>query len=284
MLRTLSLAALAAAVAASAPAQAQAQRADAVVVRVETGRASFERPLRIDPGTVERTRPVWTPEGVALAAPEAVLRQAGIAPEDHGIPVYDAESGAWYATAQGCLVRLAGDGTLPVVLEGMQALDVDVRERRGLAVTREQDDRIVLHRWTGTQVSRRVLLQGPQFFNPRFSPDGGKVLVAESRATGGHVWLVGLDGKAEDLGQGYGASWHPDGRRVIFTRLEHDGETILASDVLLLDLATRSQTRLAHTAGPVAVEPAVSPDGRSVAFADPTRREVYVAAMPQEVR
>jgi len=264
-------------------------QADAVVVRPSSSTlasATFSRPARL--GSVEGAQPVWTREGVALRSPVELL--GPIAPEDRGIPVYDAETDAWYSTAQGCLVRLSADGTLPVVLEGMQALDVDVRPARGLAVSRESDagDRIVLHRWGKTTlgVTRRVLLEGPQFFHPRLSPDGTRVLVAESRAEGGHMWLVGLDGAAQDLGQGYGAAWHPDGRRIVFTRIEHDGFEILASEVLLLDLSTRKEVLVARTQeiGLVALEPAVSPDGKSVAFTDPRREAVYVAALPQEVR
>ncbi|HEY3452882.1 MAG TPA: hypothetical protein VGK67_41455 [Myxococcales bacterium] len=240
--------------------------------------ATLAHPLRLDvPSQSEASapiKPVWTKEGL-LAGPPMGLR--GLAKTAHsGIPTWDPASQAWYASAEGSLVRVETDGSLTVVVDGVQGVDVDFRASKGVAVSREPDDTIVLWRVGG---AKRVLLSGPQFFRPRFSPDGAKILVAESRAEGGHSWLVDLDGKATDLGQSYFATWHPDGKSVVFVRVVHDGYVIQASAVYSLDLAARREKLLARTQAPALVEPAVSPDGRFVAFRAAQEDAVLVAPL-----
>lgn len=237
-------------------------------------RPTFQRPHRLRLRDASRVRPAWTHAGLRVTPP--------VLPKDegYGFPIYDPESRSWYATAQGVLVRLEPDGSRIVVLEGMRAIDVDVRAKRRLAVSREPDDTIVLHDWTAREHRRTVLLSGHQFFNPRFSPDGSRILVTESRAEGGRIWMVSRDGAPVDLGQGYGASWHPDGARIVFTRIAHDRHTILSSDVYLLDLATRRESKLAHTETPVALEPVVSLDGKWIAFTDQKKRDAFVVEVP----
>jgi dipeptidyl aminopeptidase/acylaminoacyl peptidase len=199
--------------------------------------------------------------------------------EKPGIPVYDAASRTWYASANGCLVELRPDGRLAVLLHGVQGVDVDVRASQAVAVSREPDHTIVLHRWAGAPV-RRVLLRGDRFHAPRLSPDGQQVLVQESRAGGGHLWWVTVDGRAVDLGEGSGASWHPDGRRVIYSRVKGDGYRVTAADLFLLDLATRRTVCLGRTPAVAEVNPVVSPDGKRVAFLDARSGELYVAGFP----
>jgi hypothetical protein len=239
------------------------------------GWATLLHPYRVAAQLAPRVAPVWTREGL-LAAPPTGLR--GLVKTAYsGIPAYDPAADAWFATAEGCLVRVEPDGRLPVLVSGVQGVDLDVRAAQGLAVTREPDDKIVLWRFDGR---RMVLLEGAQYFRPRFSPDGTRVLVAESRAEGGHFWLVTLDGKATDLGQGYGATWHPDGRRVVFTRVSHDGHVVRASSVLVLELATRRESLLAaRTEAPALLDPAISLDGKAIAFAGATGDQIAIAPL-----
>ncbi len=241
---------------------------------LEDSQPTFHHPFR-----VKRTRgspflPVWTSSCVQ-AEPPVLPKDEG-----YGIPVHDPESNAWYVTAQGCLVRLEPDGSKTVVLDDMQARDLDVRARRRLAVSREPEDTIVLHHWEGRQRERKVLLAGPQFFHPRLSPDGSQVLVAESRAGGGHIWLVTHDGSTVDLGKGNGASWHPDGEHIVFTRIAHDNRSLLSSDIFLLSASTHEERMVAHTEAPSAVEPRISMDGKWLAYTDVSRRDAFIVELP----
>jgi len=200
--------------------------------------------------------------------------------ERRGLPVYDGSSQAWYASANGALVQLRPDGRLPVVVgaAALQGRDIDVRTRAGVLVSREPDHTIVLLRWADGEVrQRRVLISGARFFHPRLSPDGSQVLVAESRATGGHLWLLTLDGRATDLGPGYDGTWHPDGKRILLSRVSHDGHRVTAADLWEMELASGRRAQLTRTADLAEVEPALSPDGRYLAFVDATSGDLYLA-------
>lgn len=219
--------------------------------------------------------PFWNAEGLWPAAPSNLPALAAI--EHKGAPIHDPSSGAWFASANGTIVRVDGDH-LRVVTDNVQGTDIDVRASASVAVSREPDSTIVLHRF-GTRTERKVLLAGAGFFHPRFSPDGSSVLITESRSSGGHFWLVPLDGAPVDLGQGYDPAWHPDGRRVVFARLTHDGMAVTASDLWVVEVASRTETRLAQTLGTAEVKPVISPDGRWIAFADARTGDGYVAAL-----
>ena len=241
--------------------------------------ASLARPLRLDvrpEGAQGLLAPVWTRDGLLAAPPVGLRGLARVA--QSGIPVWDPDSKAWYATAEGCLVRVEADGSLSVLFDGVQGVDVDVRANKGLAVSREPDGTIVLWRLNG---EKKVLLSGMQYFRPRFSPDGSRLLVSESRAEGGHTWLVALDGKATDLGQSIDATWHPDGGSVVFVRVVHDGHSILSSSLHQRDLATGRERTLSRALPTAALAPVVSPDGRFVALRAAQDDAVLVAPLPR---
>jgi len=242
--------------------------------------ASLEHPLRLD---VRRSpegppvQPTWTSDGRLLAAPPMGLWGLSRTAQS-GVPVWDPGSKAWYASAEGCLVRVEPEGSLTVLLEGVQGTDLDVRANEGLAVSREPDDRIVLWRVGG---GPKVLLSGPQYFAPRFSPDGKKILVSESRGKGGHMLLLDLEGREEDLGPGAFATWSPDGRSLVFVDVMHDGHSILWTTVHRLDLDSRREELLVRTEDPALIGPAISPDGRLVAFRAAQEDAVFVAWLPK---
>jgi dipeptidyl aminopeptidase/acylaminoacyl peptidase len=239
-------------------------------------------PLRLRAGSGKLARSLWTAQGLWHQAPTTLgaLRTVGRA----GPPSYDPQTRAFFAAAEGTIVELRPDGALRVLVDGVQGHDLDVRARSGLAVSREPDHRIVLHRTA--QAARRglaakqTLLSGERFFAPRLSPDGSRLLVAESRAEGGHIWLVTLDGRAADLGQGYDAVWHPDGRQIVFARIQHDGVRLTSSDLYVMELGSRRVRCLARTPGLIEVEPVLSPDGRWLAFQDARGGDLYLARYP----
>jgi hypothetical protein len=242
---------------------------------------TLDRPCLVRRGHGKLRTPAWTHRGLWQDAP--TNKMLGLSTgERAGAPVYDPESRAWFASANGCLVRIEPDGRLPVVLNGVQGIDVDIRARRGIAVSREPDHRIVLHSWRGGS-KKELLLSGSRFFNPRFSPDGRQILVAESRAAGGHFWVVTPGGRAKDMGQGYDAVWHPSGRWVVFSRISHDGHRVTSADLWAMDASTRTMMILAKTTGISEVEPVFSPDGRWIAFKDAASGDLYVARLPVEL-
>lgn len=222
--------------------------------------------------------PLWNELGLWSSVPRALPGLEKI--QRPGIPAYDRTTHAWYASAQGALVRIEGDGRLTVVVDNVQGIDVDVRGALKRAVSREPNDTIVLHDWGSSPASHKVLLAGTGFFGPRFSPDGSTILVRESRATAGHMWTVSLDGTASDWGEGDDPVWHPNGRHIVFDRVTtHDGLTVAASDLWVLDTVSRSVRLLAQTQAIAEVQPAISPDGKWVAYADARTGEGHVSQL-----
>ena len=200
--------------------------------------------------------------------------------EKPGLPVFDPGSGAWYASANGQLVRVEADGRLVVIADDIQGLDVDVRAAQGLAVSREGGERIVLHRFGAWGCSHTTVLTGEGFFYPRFSPDGSRILVVESRSEGGHMWITDLDGATWDVGQGYGASWLPDSSGIVFARTTNDRVRITSGELWRLDLAVGREVRLTDTAAYAETEPVVTPDGAHVVFVDGLTGAVMMTRLP----
>ncbi len=198
--------------------------------------------------------------------------------ERHGPPVWDPSSGAWYVWANGAIVRLEGDRAV-VVAEGVQGRDLDVRAARGVAVSREPDHAIVVWSLDGRSKPRQ-LLRGTGYFHPRLSPDGASVLVQEARGGGGGLLLLSLDGRVRDLGAGSDGVFTPDGRGVVLAVVSGDGRRVVEADLVHLDLASGQRTRLTRTPDVAEVEPAVSPDGRFIAFVDARTGGLRVARMP----
>jgi Tol biopolymer transport system component len=202
--------------------------------------------------------------------------------ERSGEAIWDPSSQAWFASANGTIVRIAEEGGLLVVAHGVQGHDIDVRLSAGLAVSREPNDRIVLHRVGQQHAPGTLLLEGPNFFHPRLSPDGKQVLVHESRAAGSRLWLVASDsGEARILSEGVAAVWHPDGLRVVFARVTHDSRRILGSTLYEIRVATGATRVLRTPANLLAVEPAVSPDGSQLAFVAATTDRLFTVSYPE---
>jgi len=248
------------------------------VASVARARPTLLKPMVVARGSGKLGSPVFTRGALWTASPRRLRGLATV--EKPGRPCHDATSRAWYASANGCLVRVETGGSLPVLVCGVQGVDVHVRATRGLAVSREPDHRVVLHRFGRGGTGRRTLLRGWRFFDPRLSPDGSRVLVSESRPGGGHVWMVDLRGTARDLGPGHGPAWHPDGRRVILSRVRHDGSRVLGADLWQVDVVTGRATRLARTAAVAETDPTVSPNGRWLAYVDARSGDLLVARLP----
>lgn len=223
----------------------------------------------------------WTREGLATQVSKKMLGLAKV--EKPGLPIYDPSSDAWYATANGQLVRLEKDGRLTVIAEDIAGNDVDVRANQGLAVSREADHTIVLHRFGKQTPEHRVLLRGEQYFYPRFSPDGQTILVSESHAGGGHFWTVTLDGKTTDQGVGDSATWHPDNRRIITVRSKNDGHKIIEADLYITDIITRQTAVLGLHTNSIELEPRISPDGKWLAFVDGHQGDIMLTLFPDNV-
>lgn len=219
--------------------------------------------------------PIWA-EDRLLTDPASDLALARF--ERYGEPVWDPTSGAFYVWANGALVRLDGTRAV-VVMDGILGRDLDIRARLGLVVSREPDHSIVLWDLGGTP-ERRRLLRGSDYFRPRFSPNGQAILVQRSGVKGGGLLLVSLDGNVRDLGSGSDGVFTPDGQGVVFAMVSSDGLRITGADLYHLDLPSGVRTRLTATVSRAEIAPAISPDGRFIAFVDAFSGHVLVTRMP----
>lgn len=236
---------------------------------------ALDRPLVVAQDTL--LDPVWVGEVLFESPPvglEALERLV-----HHGPPVWDPSSWAWFAWAGGAIVRL-DKGRAVVVADGVQGRDLDVRAAHKVAVSREPDNTIVLWRLGSVTEPRRVLLRGSAYFHPRLSPDASYVLVHQSWADGGRLVLISMDGRVRDLGPGSDGSFTPDGLGVVFTVVSGDGRRVVDADLHYLDVSSGVRTRLTWTPNVAEVEPAVSPDGRFIAFVDAVTGRLCVARMP----
>jgi Tol biopolymer transport system component len=102
---------------------------------------------------------------------------------------------------------------------------------------------------------------------PSWSPDGTRLAFVRAEPDKPRVWNVWIldvaSGRMQrvtshPVGQAWGASWFPDGRRVAYS---------VEDQLVILDLE-RGTRRVYHTpkAGRLVRTPAVSPDGRRVIF------------------
>ena len=251
-------------------------------------RPSLDWPYAVQVKTGRHLDPFWGPDGLwsrRLRAPRPGDVATGAA---RGAAVWDPSSQSFFAMFAGLLIRVdrsaRGESWSPL-LPGVAGHDLDVRALAGVAVSREPDDTIVLHRFAGGIPSRRILLRGPGYFEPQLSPDGTKVLVSQSRAGGGHMIVVDLNEAAgrpavHDLGQGYGPTWHPAGDRVVFAVIQQREGRISSSELWMQWLRSGRRLALSSTVSTAEIEPAISPDGHFVSYVNAQTGRLLLAALP----
>lgn len=121
-----------------------------------------------------------------------------------------------------------------------------------------------------------------QFGNPVWSPDGTRVAVAVWHAGTRDLWIVNSETGAmeplwRDLALDFYPAWTPDGRGLVFTSDRNHG----IFNLFVVELATRRIRQLTDLPGG-AFDPAVSPDGKQIAFANYTGRGYDIQTIPFE--
>jgi dipeptidyl aminopeptidase/acylaminoacyl peptidase len=121
---------------------------------------------------------------------------------------------------------------------------------------------------------RRVELEEDGGAGPRVSPDGRRVAWWTGHLVAPLLHVADVGGRVLFEGAGAHAAWLPDGERVVFADpLAGPGQLpgsprVAGSELRLLDLRTGIVSSLTETPDATEMEPAVSPDGSRLAFAD----------------
>ena len=250
--------------------------------------------------------PAWSPDGSTLAFVSA--GGIHVVPAAGGVPRRLVEHGFWPSfSPDGRFIVFSTvdvrDPRSRQRFDGeIQQVEVSTGVRR---VVSQQHDALMPH-WsasTGRIVftsSRAVhtvrpdgsglltILEGYRAWAPRWSPTGHAVDVLLQRGSMTEVLRIelGADGRpvgephvllTVPMGSAWGMDWSPDGRRLVLASVRL-GSRIYAVDIDPQEGRARGPLRPLTTAGMQYTSPAISPDGRQLAFTSYGRHEnLYVA-------
>lgn len=181
--------------------------------------------------------------------------------------------------------------TLP--LEATRTMRVSTDEGTWISVDVSPDGRTIVFDLLGDLYTipieggtAKPLTQGMAFDGqPRFSPDGSKVLFVSDRSGGDNLWTIDLaSGDTTQITKGNGSAWispdwAPDGKYVIASK----GETRLGVVRLWMGHVDGGSGAMIHKQPQTlkTVGGAVSPDGRWIWYARRNGSWNYNAALPQ---
>ncbi len=112
--------------------------------------------------------------------------------------------------------------------------------------------------------------------DPRFSPDGRRILYTTVRGGFPEVWVMGRDGSDQKkVTSGCQGSWSPDGGSIVFIR---------DNQAYVRNLATGAERRLTPESWERCGVPAWSPDGKRIAVASRHTGQIGVYLMDPEGR
>jgi Tol biopolymer transport system component len=159
-------------------------------------------------------------------------------------------------------------------------------ERLGALLHDGPDGAVYHHEYLGTVTrvttdGEEVQLENRGAWNVAVSPDGRRIAWCLGTLAEPALLLHDLGDGVTDLGRGAHPSWSPESRYLVFASPRvvdlQGGGHAYDSDLFAYDADLRTRTRLTATPGVAELQPAVSPDGRALAFADWEGDALYVA-------
>ncbi|GHV57830.1 hypothetical protein FACS1894182_07750 [Bacteroidia bacterium] len=112
-------------------------------------------------------------------------------------------------------------------------------------------------------------------FNPVLSPKGDQIVFQVSNGKG--LYICNTDGSdLRSLGKGERATWTPDGKYIVVMLTEDDGEVVTKGELVSIHVTSGSRNTLLSSDKYIALSPAISPDGKKLAFEEYTSGAIYV--------
>lgn len=111
-------------------------------------------------------------------------------------------------------------------------------------------------------------------FNPVLSPKGDKIVF---QADNGNMYVCDANGsQLKMLGKGERATWTPDGKYIIASITADNGMVVTKSTLSCVDVNTGTSTVILSSDKYIAMSPAISPDGRKLAFEDYASGSIFL--------
>ncbi|MDR3219404.1 MAG: hypothetical protein LBU22_10620 [Dysgonamonadaceae bacterium] len=118
-------------------------------------------------------------------------------------------------------------------------------------------------------------LRGYLIFNPVLSPQSDKIVFQASNGKG--LFICNADGSdLRSLGKGERAAWTPDGKYIVVMQIEDNGEVITKGELISINVTSGARNTLLSSDKYIALSPAISPDGKKIAFEEYASGAIYV--------
>ncbi|MDR0542710.1 MAG: hypothetical protein LBH19_10960 [Dysgonamonadaceae bacterium] len=118
-------------------------------------------------------------------------------------------------------------------------------------------------------------LSGYLIFNPVLSPNGDQIVFQVGNGKG--LYICNADGSGlRSLGKGERATWTPDGKYIVVMITEDDGEVVTKGELISINVASGTRNTLLSSDKYIALSPAISPDGKKLAFEEYASGAIYV--------
>lgn len=200
-------------------------------------------------------------------------------PADLGVPVWLDKSTIQFSDGQN-LATAGLDGKVAPTKAASKANVLSVGKCNVTVVAdATENDRVVVIAADGSKKYLTSPTDG-RYFDVRVSPDGTQVLVHK---LDGHIYLFDLSGIGRnDLGEGHGATWSPDGKQILCNTAKDDGHDITEADIVVIDARSGARRTVTQTQDRLEMHAAWSPDGKQIAYGDGKSMAIFVQTLEAE--
>ena len=138
---------------------------------------------------------------------------------------------------------------------------------------------------------RKKITPGKKYLFPILSPDNTKILAEASRYSAGIVILnlkgevlTDLDVDAREISPGliaggFGASWSPDSKKILYIWTIEDGHSIHDQDIYMVNVDGTGKVPIATTPNDIEKNASWSPDGTKIAYRSETSGKIFVVKL-----